>query len=118
MIRLLVFAFLMVNENERKENDECSKPVREARGLRVDNHLADERERDSQTEANCDNQRRCEKHGIRPTEVGYEGCCRVDLILVSSGFGSEVQGSERTHQNDGQHTASRWEFKPLDTREM
>ncbi len=64
---------LMVNEQKGHEHDAGADPVQPARVLRVLDHLADEREGDVQGQADGDDERGGEQHGVGPEDVAAEG---------------------------------------------
>lgn len=60
----------MIDKDERNEDDAGADPICWRGVLRLENHLTDQRQRDGQTETDGDDQRRGEKHGKSPGEIG------------------------------------------------
>lgn len=73
----LVLVALVVDEQKGDENDRRADPVYPAGVLRILNHLADERQRDCQRQADRHHQRRCEQHGVCPRHVADKRRQRV-----------------------------------------
>lgn len=69
----------MGDEQERDQHDARADPVYPARVLGVLDHLADERERDGQRQADGDDQRGGEQHGEGPRYVADKGRKGVEL---------------------------------------
>lgn len=78
-VLLPLLGALMVDEQERDQHYARADPVDPARVLGVLDHLADEREGDSQRQADGDDQRGGEQHGEGPGHVADEGGEGVEL---------------------------------------
>ena len=82
---------LVIDKYEWEENDKGAKPVNSAWGLRIQEYLAYERERNCQAQTHCDNQRRRQQHCIGPADVRCQGDSRVDLVAVIRLSANETQ---------------------------
>ena len=78
---LFTVSTLVVDENEREQNDKGAKPVDSACGLRIQEYLAYKRERNCQAQPHSDDKRRCQQHCIGPADVRCQGDSGVDLSL-------------------------------------
>lgn len=64
---------LVVDEQEGNEDDSRAYPVHGARVLCILHHLSDEGERDGHGQADGDDQRRGQEHGVGPRHVAEQG---------------------------------------------
>ena len=89
----------MVDKYKRKHNDASANPVHNARVLGINDHLADERQRNRQAETNGHEQRGSKEHAVGPAVIGYQRADRVD-------------------DDDGQHFSGRRDLKRFDPRHV
>lgn len=75
---------LMVHSNEGGEYDCCANPIHGTRILAVQKNLANQRQGNRKAQSDRYDQRRCEKHGICPTDIRNQGGDGVDLNHVST----------------------------------
>src|SRR4051794_8110793 len=80
-----VLLALVVDKQKGNKHHPSARPVQPAGILSVLDHLADEGQRDVQGQADCDDERRREEHGIRPEDVAEERGGRIYLGRVSKG---------------------------------
>lgn len=101
-ISFLPYPFLStlpIDIDETQKHDPSPDPIREARILRIDNYLANKRERDREAQADSHNQGRGKEHRVRPADIREEG-------------------SDGIEQNDDPHSIRLRQAPALYTRKM
>lgn len=69
----------MVDNEERQEDNRRTNPVQGTSILTLDDNLTNQRQRNSQTKANSNNQGSRKKHSVRPRNIRDERSERVNL---------------------------------------
>ena len=96
---LLILAIFIVDEDKAHHHNRRADPVQPRRVLGIEHHLADQTQRDRQTQADRDDKRAGEQHGICPAKVAH-------------------QARRAVHKHDGEDFVGGRELEGFDARDV